>query len=441
MTGTGPVRGRHEHVASEEVAVALVLRVHGDAGVGGDRLGPRGGDDEVLTRRLVALVEHGVAEVPERAGLVVVLDLEVGERGAAVDAPVDDALAAVDEAVLVEVHERLAHGALARLVHRERLAFPVGGGAEPPVLLGDARARAPDELPDALQERLAADVVAGDALGGEFALDERVDGDGGVVDAGQPQRVVAEHAVPAHERVLDGDGEGVADVQLPGEVGRRHDHGEGPLAALGAERARRLPLGVDALLDRRGVVGGGHRGRVGRRGIGGHGRAPRWSCGRYAVRRARRRPAGAGRGRPARPSARGRASRRRLLLRRGARGGAWGDGRQAAGRGQRTRRPVAARMQCGKLDQAGAPDSGCTSGRGCNFESWIRLARLQLRYDSQGADATSKTESWIRRSLGVSWIRKTSPTRTGATGHVGWRMRSFPPRSRQSCSGRNCLPA
>ena len=306
-----PVRGRHEHVAAEQVLVALVLGVHGDAGVGRDRLRPRGGDDQVLAGLLVVVVQHRIPEVPERAGLVIVLDLEVGERGAAVHAPVDDALAAVDEAVLVEVHERLAHGALPRLVHRERLALPVGRGPQPAVLLGDARARAPDEVPHALEERLAADVVPRDALGGQLALDERVDGDGGVVDAGQPERVVAEHAVPAHQRVLDGDGERVADVQLTGEVGRRHDHGERPLAALRAEGAGLLPRVVDALLHLRGVVGGRHLLR-GRRGFGRHGRAPRWlgflggSIPRlWGGQRAKRRPAGAGRRRPARPSMRG----------------------------------------------------------------------------------------------------------------------------------------
>ena len=246
------------------------------------------------------------------------LDLEVGQRGAAVDAPVDDALAAVDQAVLVEVRERLAHRALARLVHRERLALPVGRGAEPAVLLGDARARAPDELPHALDECVAADVVSRDALGGEFALDERVDGDGGVVDAGQPQRVVAEHAVPAHQCVLDGDGERVADVEFTGEVGRRHDDGEGLLAALRPERPGLLPGLIEALLDLRGVVGGGHlrrgrRARVRRSRAGSSvvpGRRFREPIGCGQTDAPRVRGAGGRRG----PRWVGRASRRRLLM-------------------------------------------------------------------------------------------------------------------------------
>jgi hypothetical protein len=60
----------------------------------------------------------------------------------------------------------------------------------------------------------------------QVALDDRVHGDGGVVDAGEPERVVAEHAVPAGEGVLDGVGEAVPHVQLTGEVRRRHDDGE-----------------------------------------------------------------------------------------------------------------------------------------------------------------------------------------------------------------------
>ena len=55
-------------------------------------------------------------------------------------------------------------------------------------------------LPDALFELFAAQVAAVDAFFGELALHHHLGGDAGVIGAGQPERVVAEHAVPA-----DGD--------------------------------------------------------------------------------------------------------------------------------------------------------------------------------------------------------------------------------------------
>ena len=58
-------------------------------------------------------------------------------------------------------------------------------------------------LPDALDERLAPEVVPGLALAREHALDHGLRGDAGVVGARLPEGVVAAHAVPADERVLE----------------------------------------------------------------------------------------------------------------------------------------------------------------------------------------------------------------------------------------------
>ena len=46
----------------------------------------------------------------------------------------------------------------------------------------------------------------------QVLLDHSLGGDTGMVCPGQPQHVVATHAPPAHHSVLDGVGEGVAQV-------------------------------------------------------------------------------------------------------------------------------------------------------------------------------------------------------------------------------------
>src|SRR5207247_6922525 len=61
---------------------------------------------------------------------VLALDLEVGEHGLAARTPVDDVVVAVDEAFLVEPHERLADRAGQARIHREALAPPVAGRTE-----------------------------------------------------------------------------------------------------------------------------------------------------------------------------------------------------------------------------------------------------------------------------------------------------------------------
>jgi hypothetical protein len=62
--------------------------------------------------------------------------------------------------------------------------------------------------------------------------------------------------VPANHDVFDGDEEGVADVELAGDVRRRHDDDEGRAVrvALGPEGAGTVPAVVDAGLDQARIV-------------------------------------------------------------------------------------------------------------------------------------------------------------------------------------------
>jgi hypothetical protein len=80
-----------------------------------------------------------------------------------------------------------------------------------------------------------------------------------VVGAGLPQHVLAAHALEAAQDVLQGVVERMAHVQRAGHVGRRDDDAVGKrLGAFqpaGAEGACRFPCGVDAALDRGGLVG------------------------------------------------------------------------------------------------------------------------------------------------------------------------------------------
>ncbi len=194
--------------------------------------------------------------MPEVAGLLHVLDLGVGERGGAVRAPVDDAVALVDETLLIHVDKGLAHGLGAGVVHGEALARPVAAGAEGLELLDYPVAELVLPGPDLVQEALAAQVKAGLALIAQLLLDLYLRGDAGVVIAGQPEGGVAVHALVADEDVLDGLVKGVAQVELAGDVGWRDDDGEGLLLgiALGVEVVSLEPHVVDLLFDLLGVI-------------------------------------------------------------------------------------------------------------------------------------------------------------------------------------------
>ncbi|MNN26403.1 hypothetical protein D3C81_1399080 [compost metagenome] len=169
--------------------------------------------------------------------------------------PVDQALAAVDQAVLVQAHEGFLDRLGEALVHGEALARPVHRGAEAADLPGDGAAGLFLPLPDLLEELLAAEVVARQVLRGQLALHHHLGGDAGVVGARLPQGVAALHAAEADQRVHDRVVEAVAHVQAAGDVRRRQGDGVGLAGTLRREVVLRLPLGVPAGFDFVGLVG------------------------------------------------------------------------------------------------------------------------------------------------------------------------------------------
>jgi hypothetical protein len=110
-----PVGQRQRDRAADQVAVAVVVRVDRHRGVPEHRLRAGRRDDDGV--RAVAVPDRD-----EFAVVVVVVDLDVRERRPAAGAPVDDALGAVDELVVVQPLEDGLDGARQALVHGEPLA-------------------------------------------------------------------------------------------------------------------------------------------------------------------------------------------------------------------------------------------------------------------------------------------------------------------------------
>ena len=185
----------------------------------------------------------GVLDRPEMARDLLVVDLVVGDGGAELGVPVDQPLAAKDLAGLEQVEERAADGARADLVEREPGPVPVARAAHQPELAQDPLLVLVLPGPDPLDQRLAAEVVAGLLLLLEQPLlDDGLGGDAGVVGAGHPEGVVALHPPPADQDVLERVIQRVAQVQGAGHV-RRRDHD-----AVGRPVAGRI--GVEVALAR-----------------------------------------------------------------------------------------------------------------------------------------------------------------------------------------------
>ena len=140
-------------------------------------------------------------------------------------APVDDALTAVDEPLIVQLLEDVVDGLVAALVHREAQAIPVAGGAELFELLDDSAAVLILPRPGALQELFASDFFLCDALFAHGFYDLCLRCDGSVVGARQPQSGITLHSAPANERILQRFIHGMAKVQLTRDVRGRNDDG------------------------------------------------------------------------------------------------------------------------------------------------------------------------------------------------------------------------
>ena len=147
-------------------------------------------------------------------------------------APVDNPLPPVDQPLLIEADEHLPHSAAAPLVQGKPLPLPVAGGAQLFQLLHNGAAVELLPLPGALQKALPAQGLLGEALLAHGLHDLCLGGDGGVVGAGHPQGLIPLHPPPADQDILEGLVQGVAHMQLAGDVGRGDDDGIGGLFAV-----------------------------------------------------------------------------------------------------------------------------------------------------------------------------------------------------------------
>ena len=241
--------------------------VHGDCRVAEHRLGSRRRDEHVLGFARGCIRER-IAQVMELALHRLFVELVIGDGGLQRAVPVDESIAAEDQAIAEHREERLPHRARTHGVHRESRAVPIARAAHALLLRDDALLALLLPIPDALHQSLAADVVARlafDLL--QPLLDDRLRRDAGVVGARLPQRVVALHAMPTDQEVLHHVVHRVPHVQRAGHVRQRHHHdvafatrvgegGEGFLA-----EPRRGDRGLEGLGFVLGWQLGRHRGR------------------------------------------------------------------------------------------------------------------------------------------------------------------------------------
>ena len=232
--GDGPPRQGELDLSPMQVPVAVIVGMHGDGGVTQHGLGPGGRKGEAFVG-----ADDGVGERPEMPLDVLGEDLVVSDGGLQVGVPVDEALAAVDQPVAEQLEEGVPDRARTDVIEGEAGAPPVATGPQLPELVENPLLVLVLPVPDAPDQRLAANVVPGLAFLLEHsAFDHRLGGDAGMVGPGHPQGRKALHPPPAGDQVLAGPVEGVAHVQGPGHIGQG-DHDRMRLL-------RRIDLGIEA---------------------------------------------------------------------------------------------------------------------------------------------------------------------------------------------------
>src|SRR5215218_2359407 len=173
-----PLDERHPYLSSDEVQVTLVLRVDDERHVAEHRFWTRGEDlGVVFTVGALALaVNEGVANAVELALHILVVDLEVRDGRAVVRAPVGDAVAPVDQTLVVQPDKGSEDRVDVVVVHSVAEPAPVERGAQALVLAEDLLPCYKGELAAALDEGFAAEVPPGLALfAHDLALDDVLD--------------------------------------------------------------------------------------------------------------------------------------------------------------------------------------------------------------------------------------------------------------------------
>ena len=254
---------RTHRVLADEASITRIIRMHRDGSVAHQRLRPRRGDLEKRAGFLRHLVAHDVKFA--LGGLHD--DFLVAQRGLRHRAPVDHALAAVDEPLGVEFDENFLHLAGIIPVHGEALAVPIARATQALELFDDDAAVFFLPRPDALEKFLASQITARFAfLFAQLPLDHRLCGDAGMVGSRQPEDFASGLPRAAREDVLQGVVEHVAKRKHAGHVGWWNDDGKSGLGRGGirGKAAGLEPLGIPFLLHRtRFVSFGNFRHRTG----------------------------------------------------------------------------------------------------------------------------------------------------------------------------------
>ena len=224
-----------------------ILGRDGHAGIAQHGLGTRGGNNNVILA--VHRLGERVAQVPQMAVLVMVFGLVVRDSGGAVGAPVDDALTAIDQAVMIPIAKHATHGLGIIGIHGKALVVEVDRAAHALDLLDDDAAVLMGPIPAGVDKLVATDLQAADALALELLIDFGLRGDTRVIGTEHPARGLTAHARHTDDGILNRVVGSVTHVELTGDIGGRNGDG-----AVAHASATLVVAAIEPLLQDLGLV-------------------------------------------------------------------------------------------------------------------------------------------------------------------------------------------
>jgi len=155
--------------------------------------------------------------------------LQIRQGRATAHTPVYQPLAAIDQALVVELDKYFPDGSRKALVQREALSRPIARTAEQPQLF---EYRVPTLLfpfPNPFLEGFATEVLAGLSFRCQLSFHDKLRANTGVVGPGQPERVKPLHSSPSNDDVMKRVYQHVPHMQGASDVGGWDDNREGRL--------------------------------------------------------------------------------------------------------------------------------------------------------------------------------------------------------------------
>ena len=215
---------------AHQLRKTFILGVHGNACIAQHGFRTRGGNNQVL--HAVNRLGQRVTQIPQMACIFHVFRFVIGNGSRAVRAPVHNALALINQTLVIPVGKHLANSQNVIGIKREMLVFKVTRAAHTLNLVHDGSAIFAAPVVACLDKLLATNFQTRDTLVSKLLVNLCLRCNTSMVGTNDPTRLIAPHARTANAGILDGFIQGVTHVQNARDVRRRNNNGKRVIGVL-----------------------------------------------------------------------------------------------------------------------------------------------------------------------------------------------------------------